>query len=104
MMDIMNYEIAAKNRMIASQKHELSHSMSLRPAWNLLHETLHLELMGFYNFTTEEGLFRPKLSYDITDALRGTLGGEIYSGPTGTLFGTVDEALSALFIELKVSF
>ena len=103
-MELMNHEIASKNRMIASQQHEISHAISVRPAWTLLHETLHIEFMGFYNFTTEEYLFRPKLSYDITDALMGTLGGEIYAGPNETLFGTIDETLSSLFIELKVSF
>ena len=103
-MELMNYEIATKNRMIASQQHEISHAVSFRPAWRLLHEILNLEFLGFYNFTTGEGLFRPKLTYEFTDALKGTLGGDIYSGPSETLFGTIDETLGALFIELRISF
>lgn len=102
--EMIDYEIDSKNRMIASQQHRISHAASFRAAWTLLHETLHVAFLGFYNFTTEEVLLRPQLSYDLTDALEGTVGGEIFAGPEGTLFGTIDEALSSLFIELRVSF
>jgi hypothetical protein len=56
------------------------------------------------NFTSNETLFRPKLTYDIADALTFTLGAELYSGPDDTLFGLVDSTLSAAFVELKASF
>jgi hypothetical protein len=41
---------------------------------NLLYETLKLELAGMYNFTTEEYVFNPKISYAITDALTVSAG------------------------------
>lgn len=99
-----NYEIALKNRIFSYQQNEISHSVSFRPAWKLLHETLNLELLGMYNFTTEELFLRPKVSYNIADALTVTAGGEIYSGEEDTLFGMVDSWLSALYVELKSSF
>jgi hypothetical protein len=69
-----------------------------------MYETLNLELSGLYNFTTGEFFIKPKVTYDIADALTFTLGGELYTGPDETLYGTIDESLSAIFIELKTSF
>ena len=93
-----------KNRMIAQQQHELSHSFSCRAGWQLLHETLELEVVGLYNLTTEEYLLKPKMNYDIADALTFTLGVIVYGGPENTLFGTIDEYLSAVFTEFRLSF
>jgi len=98
------YQLALKNRLISFQTNEITHSISFRPAWTFLYETLTVEAMGMYNFTTEELLLRPKLTYDITDALSATFGGEIYTGPEETLFGSVESYLSALYLELKSSF
>lgn len=102
--DIAKYELEHKNRMIASQQYELSHSVSCRAEKRLLHETLKIEVLGMVNMTSEEFLLRPKLTYDIADGIAFILGGELYSGPDTTLFGTVDSHLSAFFTELKISF
>jgi hypothetical protein len=93
-----------KNRMVAGQQNEVSHSFSCRAGWQLLHETLELELVGFYNLTTEEYFLKPKMDYDIADALTFTLGAILYGGPDNTLFGTIDKPLSAAFMELRLSF
>jgi len=98
------YELALKNRIIASQQFETSHALSCRLGWNLLHETLNLEVVGLANVTTEEFLIRPRMAYDIADAFTFTLGGELYSGPVDTLFDFVEDHLSSLFVELKISF
>jgi hypothetical protein len=103
-MDFPRYKIALKNRLIAFQQYELSHSLSCRAAWELMNELMSIEIFGLINFTSNETLFRPKLTYDIADALTFTLGAELYSGPDDTLFGLVDSALSAAFVELKASF
>jgi hypothetical protein len=93
-----------KNRMISGQQHELSHAFSCRTAWQLLHETLELEVVGLYNLTTEEYFLKPKINYDIADALTFTLGAIVYGGPDNTLFGTIDDFLNAVFTELRLSF
>ena len=100
----LNVELARKNRMFSSQLDEMSHAISFRPAWKLMYETLVLEMSGLVNFTTEELLIKPKVSYDIADALSLTAGGEFYTGPDETLYDTIDETLSAVFVELKTSF
>ncbi len=103
-MDFPLYEIALKNRMISFQQYESSHSLSCRAAWKSMNELLTIEAFGLANFTSNEILFRPKLAYQIADALAFTLGAELYSGPDETLFGLVDSTLSSVFVELKASF
>jgi hypothetical protein len=102
--DNMLRELELKNRMISSQLYETSHGIFMRPSLALLHETLDVEFLIYYNITTEESILRPVISYDITDALTARIGGEWYKGPENTLFGTVEQALSSAFIELKASF
>ncbi len=97
-------ELALNNRMIASQQYEVSHSVFLRPALAMLHETVHWDLLAYWNLTSEEYLIRTSLGKDLYDALSLKAGAEIYAGPDGTLFGSISDALSSGFIELKVSF
>lgn len=100
----LEYELERKNRMITSQQYELSHSLSCRAEKKMFHETLRLEVLGMANLTSEEFLLRPKVTYDIADSLTFSFGGELYSGPDDTLFGSLDSALSSVFFELKAFF
>ena len=102
--DIPAYQIRLKNRMFSSQQDETSHWISFRPALTAKHETLSLELFGMYKLTTEELFLKPKITYDIADALTVVVGGEFYDGDDDTLFGTVDSELNTVFLELKSSF
>jgi hypothetical protein len=97
-------ELELTNRMIASQQDEISHAVLTRPTLALFHETCNLELLGYFNISTEEWLLRPSLTYNLADALTLKVGAERYSGPDGTLFGNIKDALSSGFVELKASF
>jgi len=97
-------ELELTNRMIASQQDEISHAVLMRPTLALFHETCTLELLGYFNISTEEWLLRPSLTYNLADALTLKAGVERYSGPDGTLFGNIKDALSSGFVELKASF
>ena len=97
-------QVIARNQMIAGQLSQYQHGMTLRVAWNTLAETLHLELMGTYNFSTEELMLRPKITYDIADALAFVAGGQIYLGPDETMFGMIQESMSGGYIEVRASF
>ena len=90
--------------MISRQTDQFGHSILFRPSLLLLHETLSLELVGMYSFNTEELMLRPKISYQIIDALTAAIGGEAYAGAKETLFDYIEEEISAVFIELKTSF
>ena len=68
--------------------------------WNLLYETLSLELSGLFNSITEEWTVRPRMGYDLTDSLEFALGAELFGGPTDTLFGVIDSIQSAGYVQL----
>lgn len=97
-------ELESINRMAASQQDQVSHTVMMRPSLALFHETFTLEFIGLYYISTEEWLLRPSLTYNLADALTLKAGWEGFLGPDGTLFGNIQDALSAGFIELKASF
>jgi hypothetical protein len=102
--DAVANEIRHKVRAIYNQQEQISHAASLRIAWTTLHETLTLEMLGYYGFTMGDYMLRPKISYAIADAINLYVGGEIYGGGDDSLYGLVDETLSAGFVELRASF
>jgi len=96
--------IKDKNRMIASQQHEITHGISFRPSLSLFHENGNVEILGLYNITTDELYLKPKVIYDIEDNLTVTAGVEWYTGPESTLFGTIEDHMSGIFVELRTYF
>lgn len=94
--------LAGTNQMLFQQLAEIQHLASLRLAWTGLHDSLSISALGLVNVTTKEWAAIPKLGYKIDDTLLFSVGGEIYSGPPGTLLGLIDSVLSAGFVELKV--
>ena len=101
---LLEDELAQRNQILFTQTARVQHLLSGRIEWLTLHETLSLQATGLYNFTTHEWLAYPKLAYRINDQLSTTVGGEIYAGSEDTLFGLIDESLTAGYAELKCSF
>jgi hypothetical protein len=97
-------ELAQRNQILFTQTARVQHLLSGRIEWLMLHEKISLQAAGLYNFTTKEWLAYPKLAYRINDQLSATVGGEIYAGSDDTLFGLIDESLTAGYAELKCSF
>lgn len=94
--------LAGTNQMLFQQLAAVQHLASLRLAWTGLHDSLNVSALGLVNVTTKEWAAIPKLGYKIDDTILLSVGGEIYSGPPGTLLGLIDSVLSAGFAELKV--
>ena len=92
------------NRIVFTQHERWNHSVSVRPALSLLHETLNLELLGLCQFSTKEYFFQPKIRYAIADAVTLTVGGQLFYGPDDRLFGILEKTKNSVFTELKVSF
>lgn len=92
------------NQIIFGQTEQVQHLTSLRLEWLTLNETLSLSALGLVNLTTHEWLAYPKISYKISDRLSTAVGGEIYWGPDGTLFGLIKEVMSAGFAEMRYAF
>lgn len=97
-------EAVRYNRMLFSQLEEWNHSVSIRPAVNLMHETLKCEMLGLVNFSTEEWFLMPKVTYTISDALTLCIGAQLFGGNNNTLYGFIKDSKNAGFIELKLSF
>ena len=103
-LDPLGFLFIEKNRMLAGQLEKTQHGLIARPSWSLCHETLSLEMLTLYRFTTEEWMLAPRLHYNLADALTLTAGADLYDGPEATLFGSIHDAFSAGFIALKAAF
>ena len=102
--DIILAVLKQTNQMLFSQTARVQHLATTRLEWLTAHDTLSISLLGLYNFTTREWLAEPKIGYHLSDALVAYVGGEIFHGPSGTLFGVIDELLSAGYAELRYTF
>ncbi len=92
------------NRMLFSQTTEWNNSVSLRPSFSLLNQTLKCELLGFYNYNTEEWLCIPKINYNISDAFSCCVGAKLYDGSENTLYNFMGQVRNSGFIEVKLDF
>lgn len=101
---MIHRELTLKNRIIQGQTEKVQHGVSGRIEWKTLHDTLSLIAFSMVNVSTKEWLLYPKIKYSITDAMEVTLGAEIYQGPKDSLFGYVEEILTAGYTELKIAF
>ncbi len=101
---LIESELRGRNQMLFSQLHEVQHMATVRLEWLTLHDTLSLSALGFVNFSTKEWLVFPKVGYQLSDSLSTSVGAEIFAGPDGTLFGLIDEQLSAVYAELRYGF
>jgi len=100
----INSELAQINQILFSQTARVQHVATLRFEWLLAHETLTLSALGLYNVTTREWLAMPRIGYRASDALTLYVGGQIFAGPDDTLFGFIDQHLSAGYVELRYAF
>ena len=97
-------ELAQVSQILFSQTAKVQHVATLRFEWLLAHETLSLSSLALYNITTREWLVTPRIGYRASDTLTAYLGAQIFAGPDDTLFGLIDEQLSAGYVELRYAF
>jgi hypothetical protein len=57
-----------------------------------------------YNFTTEEVMLKPRINYDISDALILSIGADYYNGEENTMFEITRPLLNCIFVQMKTSF
>jgi hypothetical protein len=92
------------NQILFSQTEKIQHLATARLEWLTRHDTLSISALGMYNFSTKEWLASPKIGYRMSDSLIAYVGAEVLTGPGGTLFGLVDQQLSAGYVELRSTF
>ncbi len=71
--------------------------------YDMLRETLHLELFSYIGLTGEDALIRPKISYDFDDSFNILLGANIFVGDETGQFGQYQDNTMA-YMKIKYSF
>ncbi len=96
--------LAARETFVINQQLDsVQNGWSLRLDKKYWNDTLDCELLSLHYLERNDFYLRPKISYEITDAWRGTVGGEIFGGPRHSFFGRVRKNTGA-FVELAYSF
>ena len=102
--EALNDELAQVNQILFSQTAKVQHIATLRFEWLLAHETLSLSSLCLLNFTTQEWLITPRIGWRATDAITAYIGAQVFAGPPDTLFGLIDQTLSAGYAELRFTY
>jgi hypothetical protein len=102
--EAITFELARINQMLFSQTARIQHLATVRVEWITAHDTLSVSALGLVNVTTREWLAAPRIGYRLSDAFIAYVGAEIFAGPDRTLFGQIDEILSAGYAELRYLF
>ncbi len=82
---------------------EIDNTMTFMARYDLLRETLHLELFSYIGLTNNDALIRPKISYDFDDSFSILLGSNIFVGDSDGRFGQYSEN-SMIYAKLKYNF
>jgi hypothetical protein len=93
---IMDYDDLLKSDKVQS-------TMTFRAQYNLLRETLHLELFSYIGLTNEDALIRPKITYDFDDSFSVLLGSNIFVGNENGRFGQYHDN-SMIYAKIKYNF
>lgn len=96
--------LAKNNQILFAQTAKIQHLATARLEWLTLHDTLSLSILGLVNVTTKEWMAAPKIGYRLSDNMMAYVGAEILTGPKDTLFGLVDQKMSAGYVELRSTF
>jgi hypothetical protein len=88
---------------INSQLDTVQNGWSLRLDKKLWNDTLDCELLGVHYLPRNDFFLRPRITYDLTDAWKAIVGGEVFQGPARSVFGRVKKNTGA-FVELRYSF
>ncbi len=102
--EALNDELAQVNQILFSQTAKVQHIATLRFEWLLAHDTLSLSSLCLLNFTTQEWLVTPRIGWRATDAITAYIGAQVFAGPPDTLFGLIDQTLSAGYAELRFTY
>ncbi len=96
--------LASRETFIINQQLDTVQSgWSLRLDKKFWNDTLDCELLGVHYFERNDFFLRPRITYDLADGWRLTVGGEMFGGPRISFFGRIKEN-SGGFLEMRYSF
>ena len=78
-------------------------TMTFLARYDLMRETLHLELFSYIGITNKDALIRPKITYDFEDSFSILLGSNIFVGDSNGQFGQYSDN-SMIYVKLKYNF
>lgn len=82
---------------------EVQNTATFMARYDLLRETLHLELFSYIGLTNYDALIRPKITYDFDDSFSILLGGNIFVGDQDGQFGQYQDNTMA-YLKIKYNF
>jgi hypothetical protein len=92
--------VAIQQATINSQLDPVQESVTLRVGKKWLHDTLEAEFATVVGVNRGDYALRPKAKYSITDHMKATIGGDVFGGPTPSVFGRVRNTSTA-YVELR---
>ncbi len=82
---------------------EINNTATIMARYDMLRETLHLELFSYIGLTGEDALIRPKITYDFDDSFNILLGANIFVGDKDGMFGRYQDN-TMVYTKIKYSF
>ncbi len=98
------YENRLFNRRIFNQQEKTNHAASLTVSKSFGYDNWNAECTAYFNFTSDEWMIRPKLTWKVNDNLSAVIGGNYMQGEVKTLFGYSSTVMNGGFAELRVTF
>ncbi len=85
------------------KENEIENTATFMARYDLLRETLHLELFSYIGLTNKDALIRPKITYDFDNSFSILGGANIFVGDTDGQLGQYQNN-SMLYLKIKYSF
>lgn len=84
-------------------ENEFHNTATFLARYDMMRETLHLELFSYIGLSDSDALIRPKISYDFDDSFSLLFGANIFVGDEGGQFGQYQDN-SMIYTKIKYSF
>ncbi|MDP4223808.1 MAG: hypothetical protein Q8868_10890 [Bacteroidota bacterium] len=97
-------QVSSFNRLYNYQLKRSYHSAGLRAEAELANGKLLPSVFTMVNLTTRDLLIMPELKVKPSDGLTISLGAEIYSGRSGSLYDLIDDFMDGVFLSLRADF
>lgn len=101
---LIHAQLHDTNRILLQQARAIQYGGTVRVRGTLVHDDLVWEASGLLLWPTRQWLARARLGYRSSDAFAYAAGVDLYRGPNDTQFDAIEDALSALFVEVTASF
>ncbi len=82
---------------------EFHNTATFMARYDMMRETLHLELFSYIGLSDQDALIRPKITYDFDDSFSILLGGNIFVGERDGQFGQYQDN-SMIYTKIKYNF